>query len=355
MFSFLSSSSSEIDARIRNKFDSLDSLTITSLMASRGYLWVGTSVGTILVYQIPHLKGLPLVSGKPFLASDGHNGPVQVLLRIRTKLDISTARYDQFVSDEERMNATIPRGGQAPTTPGSRKCLDSISVSKEPPSRYSPVSVDVSSPPPVKQIIQQLEAKKYGIVRPVEPNPSHAKPPTPLTRQQQDVEEAVVDDDQRAVEAKKEEEGGYEDASLILDAYPQMELTEDEPRYAEVPAEDLDDLLDDGKEQPEVESEDQIDPSRYEVDPRIRESGYAGLYYSLGNEDPLEQSTPVSKHMEGSLFVFTGGTGLVSFRGGESESLSPLVQPCRTQDIALSHRDIMGNLPCVLAYQIPNV
>ena len=68
-------------------------------------MWVGTSVGAILVYRIPHLNGLPIVNGKPILASDGHRGPVRVILRIRTKLDISTARFDQFISDEERMNA----------------------------------------------------------------------------------------------------------------------------------------------------------------------------------------------------------------------------------------------------------
>ena len=350
-------------------------------MASRGYLWVGMSVGTILVYQIPHLNGLPLVSGKPFLASDGHTGPVQVLLRIKTKLDISTARFDQFVSDEERMNAqaTLPQSGHAPAMalpPESREeCLDPHSSAQEPQSRYSPTPVDETRPPPVRQIIQQLEARKGDIVHPKNPHLVIAKP-TPSTQPDQDVKErAAAENDQMVEEegrgggrggggggegeggGEEGEGGGYEDARLILDAHPQMELTDDDdPRYDKVPMEDLDLLLYDGGVQPprpRLESEVQIDPSRYEVSQTVMESGYSGLY-TLGNEDPLEQSMQVSNQMEGSVFVLTGGTGLVSFRQRESASLSPLIQP-QAQNIALSRQDIMSNMPCVLTYQIPNV
>ena len=92
-------------ANIQDKFDSLSVLHITSLMASSGYLWIGLSGGAVLIYRIPHFEhGLPLINGKPFLASDGHKGSVRVLAAVQTKLDMPSGRFDQFISEEkERM------------------------------------------------------------------------------------------------------------------------------------------------------------------------------------------------------------------------------------------------------------
>ena len=36
----------------------------TALAADEGLLWVGTSVGVTLVFPLPRLEGIPLVSGK---------------------------------------------------------------------------------------------------------------------------------------------------------------------------------------------------------------------------------------------------------------------------------------------------
>ena len=50
--------------QLQEKFSNMDRLHVTALMASMGYLWIGTSIGAILIYQIPHLEGIPLISGK---------------------------------------------------------------------------------------------------------------------------------------------------------------------------------------------------------------------------------------------------------------------------------------------------
>ena len=80
---------------------------VTALMAASGFLWIGTSTGLILIYRIPHLEGIPIVSGKPYLAMDGHKGAVRVLLPVKTKATISSSRVDQFLSDEQRRFSSI--------------------------------------------------------------------------------------------------------------------------------------------------------------------------------------------------------------------------------------------------------
>jgi len=53
---------------------------ISSMLATKGLLWLGTSLGIILVYRIPCLEGVPLISGRPYLAYDSHHDSVRVLL-----------------------------------------------------------------------------------------------------------------------------------------------------------------------------------------------------------------------------------------------------------------------------------
>ena len=52
---------------------------VTALLVSPGYFWIGTSVGIIMVYRIPLIEGVPLITAKPYLAMDGHKGQVQSL------------------------------------------------------------------------------------------------------------------------------------------------------------------------------------------------------------------------------------------------------------------------------------
>lgn len=59
------------------------SCVITSLMTSKGFLWVGTCSGVLLTFPLPRLKdGVPIISGRPFVSYHGHNGPIQFLIPI---------------------------------------------------------------------------------------------------------------------------------------------------------------------------------------------------------------------------------------------------------------------------------
>ena len=94
---------------------------VTALMASSGFLWIGTSVGLILIYHIPHLEGIPIVSGKPYLAMDGHKGSVRVLLPVKTMATISSSRVDQFLSDEQRRTSVVSQLDDYEDSEGLRK------------------------------------------------------------------------------------------------------------------------------------------------------------------------------------------------------------------------------------------
>ena len=52
-------------------------------MASRGLLWVGTSLGFTCSLPLPRLRdGVPLIKGRPDVSLHAHNGPVQFLIPI---------------------------------------------------------------------------------------------------------------------------------------------------------------------------------------------------------------------------------------------------------------------------------
>ena len=317
-------------------------------------MWVGTSVGAILVYRIPHLNGLPIVNGKPILASDGHRGPVRVILRIRTKLDISTARFDQFISDEERMNAQpqLSHADQRPAQPISKKAehLEPKRLVDKSHGRSSPAPVDMSKPPPVSQIIKQLERKKSNIV--------HVRPTGPQLRYTDSESEAIDEERKEEVNDEVNDDGGYEDASLILNEYLQAELVEDEQVYDEVPTEDLSDAMEDEEEEDSMavrrpRGNTVIDPTRYEMQTNSLDSRCASVF-TLINEDPLESSARIQtkEQVDGSFFVFTGGSGLANFRSEQTQNSLSLQS--RKQE-SFPSRDAMGNLPCVLAYQLPNM
>lgn len=52
----------DIDSQLEKT--KLDQVYVTALAADEGLLWVGTSVGVTLVFPLPRLEGIPLVSGK---------------------------------------------------------------------------------------------------------------------------------------------------------------------------------------------------------------------------------------------------------------------------------------------------
>ena len=52
---------SDIDSQLEKT--KLDQVYVTALAADEGLLWVGTSVGVSLLFPLPRLEGIPLVSG----------------------------------------------------------------------------------------------------------------------------------------------------------------------------------------------------------------------------------------------------------------------------------------------------
>lgn len=58
---------------------------VTSLLASKGLLWVGTNVGILLTVPLPRLEGVPIITGRVSLAFHAHMGPVQLLLSLQPK------------------------------------------------------------------------------------------------------------------------------------------------------------------------------------------------------------------------------------------------------------------------------
>ena len=67
----------------------------------QGYLWIGTSAGAVLVYRTPYLKTIPIVTGKPYLATYGHGSGVRVLITTHTQGTLTSSRLNQFISEEQ--------------------------------------------------------------------------------------------------------------------------------------------------------------------------------------------------------------------------------------------------------------
>ena len=57
-------------------------MSVTFLLASRGLLWVGTSVGCVLTFPLPRLEGVPQIKGRPNVSYHAHMGPIKFLTPI---------------------------------------------------------------------------------------------------------------------------------------------------------------------------------------------------------------------------------------------------------------------------------
>ncbi|RWS30523.1 rho guanine nucleotide exchange factor 10-like protein [Leptotrombidium deliense] len=57
-------------------------IVVTAMLATRGLLWIGTSVGIIVTLTLPRLQGVPLVSGCLNVALHRHLGSVNILLSL---------------------------------------------------------------------------------------------------------------------------------------------------------------------------------------------------------------------------------------------------------------------------------
>ncbi|XP_067128499.1 rho guanine nucleotide exchange factor 10-like protein isoform X2 [Centruroides vittatus] len=65
--------------------DKSGTIHVTTLLASRGLLWVGTNVGVVLTVPLPRLEGVPIISGRTNVAFHAHQGPVTLLLSLQVR------------------------------------------------------------------------------------------------------------------------------------------------------------------------------------------------------------------------------------------------------------------------------
>jgi hypothetical protein len=86
---------------LQSSMHSTANLRITSLLLCQGYLWVGLSTGAVMVYRTPYLKTVPIVTGKPYMATFGHSSGVRVLISTHTVGTLSSSRLTQFISEEQ--------------------------------------------------------------------------------------------------------------------------------------------------------------------------------------------------------------------------------------------------------------
>ncbi|XP_077509982.1 uncharacterized protein LOC144120988 isoform X5 [Amblyomma americanum] len=94
-------------------------VTVTSLVAGPGLLWVGTSAGVVLTLPLPRLEGVPILGGRTYLAHHGHRGPVTFLLCLQPRVHPSrrsSSRAHQHnrgsVAPEEAGTEQLPEEGE---------------------------------------------------------------------------------------------------------------------------------------------------------------------------------------------------------------------------------------------------
>ena len=71
---------SDVDSQVQ--YLNVEKISVTALLFTPGFLWVGTSVGLILLYPLPKMQGVPRVIGRACVAFHAHCGPVRSLLSI---------------------------------------------------------------------------------------------------------------------------------------------------------------------------------------------------------------------------------------------------------------------------------
>ena len=372
-----------LGADIQNKFSALQSVHVSSLLVSSGYLWVGTSNGAILLYRIPYLHGLPMTSGKPLLASDGHTDAVRVLVDVHTSLDLPSARFDQFVSDEKIRNIgsfrNSPRSQskQGISAKVKTPSLDALNSQDEGKGGLNcSVKIDQSALPIVSDIIKRLERPKGFGLSPllggqrsrtsptVKPKPkrkstvpSQQATPVAATQQLSEGESNVSAGNssyQHEIEQPTQTTPPPKATAPATHSVDEVHVSEPfqiksvdvsdtpsayetpvtGPMYDEVPKDDDDGL--------EATSDPDISLKRYEGENFI--SLGDGLYDNFristlsfnipGRKDNLGENN-------GHVFVLSGGRGLVDFRN--SQDLPSQILNPQTTDIAASS----------IAFQIP--
>lgn len=67
-------------------------ISVTSLMACKGLLWVGTNVGIALTIPLPRLEGVPIISGRVNISYHAHFGAISFLLALQPKNFVNVSR-----------------------------------------------------------------------------------------------------------------------------------------------------------------------------------------------------------------------------------------------------------------------
>lgn len=75
-------------------------ISVTSLMACKGLLWVGTNVGIALTIPLPRLEGVPIISGRVNISYHAHFGAISFLLALQPRSYISVVKRN---TDEKKM------------------------------------------------------------------------------------------------------------------------------------------------------------------------------------------------------------------------------------------------------------
>lgn len=66
--------------------DITKTIKISYMLASRGLLWVGTSIGCVLTLPLPRLEGAPQIKARPCVSYHSHCGPIKFLMPINCGL-----------------------------------------------------------------------------------------------------------------------------------------------------------------------------------------------------------------------------------------------------------------------------
>jgi len=111
------------------------------MVAEEGLLWVGTSVGLVLIFPLPRLEGIPLVSGRACVSFHAYQGRVRSLCPLRNNPDaevtiggppeMNKKRYQLFrehvtrdacVQTDAKICGTSSYAANGPVPANSGKC-----------------------------------------------------------------------------------------------------------------------------------------------------------------------------------------------------------------------------------------
>ncbi|XP_011409669.1 PREDICTED: rho guanine nucleotide exchange factor 10-like protein [Amphimedon queenslandica] len=214
------------NANIEDKLNSHVNIHITSLLVESGFLWTGTSSGATLIYRIPPLNGLPILNSRPFLAGDGHNGTVRVLVSVQTQIDKTSARFEEFMKEERERNIA---GSYNKPEANAAKTLTSAAQAAPAPTP----EIDRTALPRVEQVIKKLELGKEFLKSEKEALPQPQRP-TPKPRLKKMKKKAAAqaakkseEKKEKAKEAKKNESVAPPVAPNSLPMVPVTEFSSD--------------------------------------------------------------------------------------------------------------------------------